>query len=415
MKKTEDYLYDRIFTLIEKYGLLLILSFSYSLLTPNLSAKAGLMDSHVEDVLSAGTSSNLVKQLLWSGLFLAYLICLVREAHRGRILGQKWALILSLVTPVVVILSTALWSEFPNFTIKRTIFQIFLIFGVFFATYFAIRHKTFDFTIRVILSWMVLLTILTLVLGVGYDPLGLTGYIGHKNGYGAQILAGVCVYLCLDKSTRDSYFIIPLVVFLIFSMSKTSLALTALITIFFTLNIAFSRVTFTLLAYGITIAFLVAPPVTTLLGDMWFPSINADPSFMTGRGAIWQVLYPDILEGPKTLYGYGYGSFFNTGSIPTVMDVKDSFLRYLNQSHNSYLDMALQIGFPLSVLMMISLASLVRRTDSKQLYLAGVVLTIYSISEATIFRDQQSIWVTFLVVLSWALVKNSDREANNHS
>lgn len=407
MITNRTHIYDYLLSLAEKYGLLVIIAFSYSLMTPNLKAKGGLMDSHVEDLLSAGTSSNLIKQLIWTSFFLIYLVCLIREAHYQRILKQSWSKILTLTGPIAIILATSFWSEFPSFTIKRTIFQIFLIFGIFFATYFAVKHRTFDLTIRVILSWMVLLTLVSLVLGVGYDPLGLTGYVGHKNGYGAQILAGVCVYLCLDKSRRDLYFLIPLMAFLILSMSKTSMALTLVICILFGLNIAVSRIFFTILAYGISTAFLIAPLVTALIGDLWFPSINADRGFMTGRGAIWQVLYPDILEGPKTLYGYGYGAFFNTGSIPAVMDVKDSFLRYLNQSHNSYLDLALQIGFPLSILMMSSIILIIRQTDIKQAYLAGVALLVYSISEASIFRDQQSIWVTFLVVLSWALATRS--------
>jgi len=408
-------LYDRAITLVERYGLLLVFASSFALLAPNLSPKAALMDADVHASAAAGASSNIVKQLVWSGLFAAYFVCMTRETALFNPLKRRWSLVIILIASTLILFASTLWSDFKFLTIKRTIFQLFLMFDVFCAIYFACKHKTFETNVRILALLITALTTIAIAIGAGFSDLGLASYMGTKNSFGAAVLSFFAIYICIKPKRVDIYIIPPLVLFLLLSISKTSIALFLVMMLFSKLHIIFSKLFFSLTAYITTALFLVIPVAAAYMDILWFPSQDKDPSFMTGRGLIWQILYPDILMKPEVSYGHGYGAYFGTGTIPDVMNVKDSFLSHLNQSHNSYLDLGLQIGFPLTIVLMALLISLVRRTNLKQLYLAGAVLFIYGISEAAIYRDQQGVWITFLVVLSWSLIKLSNDEEHQQT
>lgn len=402
----QDSFYDQIILFVEKYGLLLVFAWCYGLFEPQLSSNTSLADFEHGNA-AASSASNIAKQLFWSGLFSVYFLCMIRETVRFNPLRERWALIIILVSSTSILFLSALWSDAPSYTIKRSLFQLLLMFDIFCAVFFSMKHSTFSYNVRIFGVLMIVFTLISIATGSGFSELGLSAYTTHKNAFGAFIISFFIFYSCIKPRGTDIFIITLLIVFLVLSLSKTSMALLLLVFILAKLHAAFSKVVFSSLYYIMTSIFLLIPMFATFMGILWYPSQDQSPLFMTGRGIIWQTLYPDILKIPDLFYGHGYGAFFGTGKVPDALNIKLSFLRTLNQSHNGFLDLALQIGFPLTVLLVSLIFTLARRLDLKNLYMAGIVLFIYSVSEAPIYRDQQPIWITFLIILSWALVEAS--------
>jgi len=402
-------LYDRALILVEKYGIFLALASAYGVLTPDLSPRTDL-DGLREANAHASASSNILKQLIWTGLFVAFFICMTRATVSSKPLKKKWALILIPIVSTTLLLASVLWSDAKVFTVKRGIFQFFLIFDIFCGVYFSSKHETIGRNVRILGVMIILFTVITIVTGSGFSEIGLASYMPHKNSFGAILLSFFAIYLCLKPIWRDIYIVPILVLFLILSLSKTSIALfIAMIALYF-LNTIFSSFVFSSIYYFTCCIFLVIPMTASFFGILWYPAQDKSPEFMTGRGLVWQTLYPEALKKSEMAVGHGYGAFFGTGKIPTALDVDDPFLPHLNQSHNSYLDLSLQLGFPITIVLVTLIFTLVRRINVKQLYLTGSVLLVYGVSEGAIFRDQQGVWITFLTVLSWSLLKISDTQ-----
>jgi len=398
--------YDRILTLIERYGIFLALASAYGILSPDFGARTSLDDLR-EANIHAAASANIIKQLIWTGLFAAFFVCFLRETAISSPLLNRWGLIFILLGATAVFFASTLWSEAKAFTTKRTIFQIFLIFDVFFGVYFSCKHKTFNKNIRFIALLISIFTIISIAKGTGFTEIGLASYQSHKNSFGAIILAVFSIYTCLKLRYTDLYILIPLCIFLAMSLSKTSIALSTVILLLSLVNFKFSKFIFSAAYYTTVTIFLIIPMTASYLNILWYPSQDKDPSFMTGRGLVWQTLYPTALDDKSINLGHGFGAYFGTGRVPDALNINHPFLPSLVQSHNSYLDLALQLGFPLSILLTFILFTLVRRIDVKQLYIAGFAFLIYGISEAAFFRDQQGIWIMFITVFSWSLVKIS--------
>lgn len=406
--------YDTIIKFCEMYGIFIVLASAFTLLSPDLSPKGYLMDRDLESEGAKASGSSIIKQLIWLGLFCIYSLSIIRELDQKK-QSEKWHLILIPILSVAMLMTTIIWSDYRSLTIKRSLFQLILVFVVFCSVYFSIKHRTFDKCVRLIALSMILITLLGLAKGSAYRGIELVSWASTKNVFGSIMLAYLFVYFCLNKSRIDTPILIILSIFIILSISKTSIALFFFILILNKCHVAISKNIFITLSYLILIPFIIAPFFMALLGIIWFPAMTAEPEFMTGRGLIWQILYNDILNSNKLFIGHGYGAYFNTGTPPDPFNIKNSFLALLNQSHNSYLDLILQIGFPLTIVLMISICSMVRRIESKQLYIAGIVLLFYGVNEAAILRDQNHVWTAFLVVLSWSLVQNNSKGGINES
>lgn len=175
------------------------------------------------------------------------------------------------------------------------------------------------------------------------------GLFAHKNETGAMMAVFVFIGLFafgaglrLLGATLASLS----AVFLLFTASKTAIAMTPLVILASSLGGAVrGRVLRAAILLG-PLAILL----TVTLGTAFVPAIQAatasfvsDPTF-TGRTAIWEFAIDHIRERPIT--GWGYGTFWKTDATLYGGSDRLSWVNQADQAHQSYLDVALSIGLP---------------------------------------------------------------------
>lgn len=176
------------------------------------------------------------------------------------------------------------------------------------------------------------------------------GVFGHKNEASATMAAFIFIGLFVARIRSvglGALIILLAATFLVFTQSKTSMAMLPITLIVSTLlprirrpavGIAFALspvVVFNLLSVGS----IYLEPIHNLVGELL-----SDPTF-TGRTDIWQFAVEHLAERPIT--GYGFASFWGTPQV--VYGMGGSLSGWANtatHAHNGYLNLALTIGIP---------------------------------------------------------------------
>jgi exopolysaccharide production protein ExoQ len=122
---------------------------------------------------------------------------------------------------------------------------------------------------------------------------------------------------------------------------------------------------------------------------------------LTGRTDIWQLT---LAEGSSLLLGVGYYSFWMPARAERI-STSGGFYYNLNEAHNGYLDLYLDVGLIGVVLLLIVLASQSRRINLEvlsrhefaALRVAVLIVTVaYNLTESAFCR-QSLIWFAFLL------------------
>lgn len=235
------------------------------------------------------------------------------------------------------------------------------------------------------------------------------GSFGHKNVASPvmTILVYVGIYLCGVGSFVMGPAIAALAgIFLIFTGGKTStvlcLAIYALASlVFVTRSLWLKRI--------LCFAPLIVMNLLTV-GSVMSPALGAmtrmlplDPTF-TGRSAIWEFALAAVAEKPVT--GHGYAAFWDDVTARQTAQGSE-WATSAAHSHNSYLDLAVTIGLPglLLVILVFVLAPLVNfqtaQAHSRSSALAKLFLTIwlfglyYGATETFLLERQNPIWFLF--------------------
>jgi len=150
----------------------------------------------------------------------------------------------------------------------------------------------------------------------------------------------------------------------------------------------------------LVLVMLFAPLSALFLGASGaLEAMGRDPT-LTGRTEIWSLLLP-MAENP--LFGAGYESFWLGKRLETIWDMNIYHFR-LNEAHNGYIEVFLNLGWVgivLLALLMVSgyrdiVNSLQRDSDAASLRLAYLVAAaIYSFTEAG-FRMMSPVQIAFL-------------------
>jgi O-antigen ligase len=215
----------------------------------------------------------------------------------------------------------------------------------------------------------------------------------------------------------------PLVLFLLVTRSKTSLGLAILApavgaVIWFA---ARGRRCALLALAGLIFAFVIAATLFAASGfdtDRALDLLIGDSSF-TGRAELWAFARAEIAK--HFWLGHGYGAFWDVGPINDPIAklepgtwLGDSEVGLINQAHNGYLDLALNIGVPATALagltvfaaMMGALARahaprLDRQARAAHGAFAALMLAflLHNTTEATLFLRGAPFWATIVVVL----------------
>ncbi|OPY99440.1 ligase [Bradyrhizobium sacchari] len=240
------------------------------------------------------------------------------------------------------------------------------------------------------------------------------GSFGHKNV--ASPVMTVLVYVGIYLSAVGSFVMGPAIaalasIFLIFTGGKTSsvlcLAIYALASlVYVTRSLWLKRL--------ICFVPLIAMNLLTV-GSVLSPALGTvtrllplDPTF-TGRSAIWEFALAAVAEKP--VIGHGYAAFWDDVSTRQTAQGAE-WATSAAHSHNSYLDLAVTIGLPglLLVVVVFVLAPLGNfqsaQAHNRSSALAKLFLTVwlfglyYGATETFLLERQNPIWFMFTVAVA---------------
>lgn len=393
-----------ILNFFEKYGFLLILAFVSGLFSPELKPKLLLLDLDFEEINSVKSGSDSLKQFFWIVMFCISVLCYIRDkvnfieiiTSRGALLVFSNAILLALISST--------YSNYHLISVKRIIFQIMFIWCVMFFLLSSINKGTMLEIANKYSFLIIMMIAISVLTGGAFNPHGeLAGFSKSKNIMGAVLSVTIIIFHICNSfwgewKRKQLMLIFTLLFLLALTLSKTCLALVILYFILTKLNSYIVKLFCVSSLIIISAIFIILPFTSSFTLDFWNPGLAVDPSFMTGRGFIWDNLYYDLNYFKRISFGYGYGAYFGTGEIPYFFDDKYSFLRFINSAHNGYLELMLQFGSIMSLMILAVFFSYI--FSSRKIYFlsASSFIVFYNISEPAIMRDQHIVWFLTIVL-----------------
>ncbi|MBX2881692.1 MAG: O-antigen ligase family protein [Granulosicoccus sp.] len=313
------------------------------------------------------------------------------------------------------VFSTA-WSMDSALTLERSIHLV----GTSLIALYLGLSLPLHYILRVSANVLGLLMIASAMVAVGLPELGLkpyldsyawAGVLASKNtlGFWSAVSLLLVVSLCFwPVSTAQRLIYIVYAVFacicLYFSASATSvLALSTGALVMLYLHISIN------LRLGITATSLLGMLVAVIVLIM-FQQINAAELIgrsgdLTGRGEVWEQTWKLILKRPLT--GFGYGTiWFPTDQTVWIQQALTDFTWTVFHAHNGLLQIASEVGLPLTVITLIMIIQQLieviycqyQRQQPGVLFVLGfmVALLLSNYSEARLLINRELYWIFFI-------------------
>ncbi len=240
-----------------------------------------------------------------------------------------------------------------------------------------------------------------------------SGILNSKNALGFWAAIAVLLYVTLSESSNTfllkvlCYLMAVVSLFvLIKSESATSLlamlvagSLSLYIYIAIRFQLGFVRM--------VVLALLMAGLVGFVLSNISTAELVGRTGDLTGRGEVWRQTWKLIMEKPVTGYGYGSIWFPNDATLWIQQSLTD-FTWVVYHAHNGFLQVASEIGLPLSCIALIMVAQQLieifycqyeRQQVGVLFVLAFVVAYLISnFSEARFLVNRELYWIFFLAL-----------------
>jgi len=236
------------------------------------------------------------------------------------------------------------------------------------------------------------------------------GSLPHKNQAGALMVVFIFIGLFVARSRSlvvGAAIVALSAVFLVFSFSKTSIALLPLVLI---VSGIVGHVRRPIIGIVTAVSVLAAINLVSL-GSIFFAPVRdalgliMDPSF-TGRTDIWQFALDQLAQRPIT--GYGFSAFWGTERVVYGMSQGSNWAVNATDAHNAYLNLALTVGIPglalaLAWTVVLPIVDFYRRPAGASdaalatLFLRIWLFGIYAASfETTLFQQVGEVWFILL-------------------
>lgn len=409
-------------SLLEKYGFLVLCLWCYSLILPDLTSKTLLMDTNLDLFNQSISDSNSTKQIFWIAFFLLYWCVFISDFIQGKV-DKSIGVALGFFAVVILLCATSvMWSQEVSFTVKRLIFQLILCSTWIFSVYYANKRGTFRSNVRIIAAIFFVVGLISILLGTGYWSSAFSGWAKNKNMMGLYCFSLLCLfYLSADKNDEhvkfDQYAIIGLFFMIVFSQSKTCLALALILAASHYFRVYVNHYISAFYIVLISTVFFFIPLVSYWMGGDFNISYYMEDETLTGRGFIWNSLYYDLFNFGKMLSGYGYGAYFSIGYSPFILDDAYSFSRFINSAHNSYLGLLLQLGAVVSSFIILLFCFVCYVIRNKLIVTIIMLLMTYGITESFLIRDQHVAWITLIIVITYGIIVRGSEgnESSNYS
>jgi O-antigen ligase len=237
------------------------------------------------------------------------------------------------------------------------------------------------------------------------------GVFPHKNDAGATMVLFIFIgfYVARVRSFALGACIVALAaIFLAFTQSKTAIGVLPLALV---LAAIIGRTRRPALGVALVITVLAIFNLCSVGTVMFAPmhhlmqTVMPDASF-TGRTEIWQLGLQAVAQRPLT--GYGYATFWGTDEVVYGLGDAQTWANAATDAHNAYLNLALTIGIPGMVLVIVWVVVLpivdsCRRSPDphagalQTLFLRVCLYGVYaSCFESSIFQQVGEVWFFFM-------------------
>jgi O-antigen ligase len=179
------------------------------------------------------------------------------------------------------------------------------------------------------------------------------GVFSHKNEASAAMVVFIFLGLFIARVRSiqlGSLIAILALVFLLFTRSKTSIAMLPITLI---VSVLLTRIHRPSVGIALALSVVVAFNILSI-GSIYLEPVRdlldtalTDSSF-TGRTDIWQFALDRIAQRPIT--GYGFAAFWGTREVVYGMSGTSIWANTAAHAHNAYLNLALTVGIPGSIL-----------------------------------------------------------------
>jgi O-antigen ligase len=248
---------------------------------------------------------------------------------------------------------SALWSEYPFPTVRRSVtLSSCVFFGAYCYVQFGLKG-TLDLMGRATIIVAILsIAVFFLVPSIGHETAqgyenAMRGVFAQKNQMGQSMLLATTwfIYRLFDnpKSVVRPLLCLALLYVCIF-MNKSATSLVIAIIAASVGAIFWSEANWRrrmLVVYLLVVAFIFAVALAVIDTAQLLAVLNRDPSF-TGRFPLWGYSLQAVFDRPWL--GYGFSGFWNEDS-PVVQTIWAALDWKAPSAHNGYIDILLQIGF----------------------------------------------------------------------
>jgi len=344
-----------------------------------------------------------------------------------------------LVILFIYMLSSFLWSAFPDVSIRRWVRTL----GDLLMVLIILSEKD----VIASLDWMYRRFVYLLIpisvffvkymrdLGVAYDFTGKAemwvGVTTHKNSLGQLIVVGsiFLVWAFLRKKGRWLDIPVFMMGMWLLNGSKSSSSKTSIMVFMLGAGLIFilSRMKNVKIIAATLFTPLIVLFLTEAMLEVFFKSSifnvvlssTGRDATLTGRTDLWAAVIDLGMKHP--LLGGGYGSFWLGNFSNNLWQI---FVWHPTQAHNGYIDIFVDLGiagltlvFALIVVALIgSYKDIMAGSDfGKFRFVLILMVLIYNISESSLIRPTSLLWFTFLLMaINYGTAANANANAAAH-
>lgn len=313
-----------------------------------------------------GETTDIKNQVVYLFLFFSSLIILYKRYDKISSL-IKSEIFLSIF--VLICLISAIWSDYHLLSIKRS-FQLLVVFLIIVEALVNIDSSILLKQLKVVVSAYLFLNLYAgRFVPAATDPIfqtwrGIEIQKNHLAQTSIYCLLSAVVFFSFDKRLMQRLYDVLLIfvsVFLIYKAHSSTailvLAMILFVGLIFQVESIFSRFGFGrsfivlmgLFILGFALIFLIfSSEIFSLI-----PGYFGKDMTLSGRSDIWKFVWNDIEK--RFLFGYGFATYWIMGSsrLEVFADIFEGF--QVNQAHNGFIEIVLQLGVVGAVLFTILL------------------------------------------------------------
>lgn len=378
-----------------------------------IGALNALLTTFDSTVGGSDSGGNMNIQLLSMAIYGPTVFLIVHRLEKFlHLLSMNVILLLFLILPIL----SVTWSLAPDVTARRVIaFAGTTLFIGYIAIAFSPQQS-----LRILAVAFGVTAIISLVFAIALPSLGTheagpyigvwRGVFAHKNKLGGMMaLAAATIIVCPKYNKRERISArlgASIAVFLvIMSQSKTALVILCFILVLIPFGYWISgrglRTVERIIFFSIFSSLILV--VVTRNAEFILDLLGKDMTF-TGRTETWSMAWDNVLKHP--VFGHGYRVFWSDKS-PERLAAVEGWRDKISHSHNTYLDLALDLGFAgvfgflviLFIFFFRLMKKIRREKDGVNLWMLtfSAYMLIVGITERSVLEQSDIVWAVFVL------------------